>query len=315
MKKIKIKFVDFWNGFDIYDNIFVDCIKKKYDIEFSDNPDYIIYSVFGNEYLNYNCVRIFYTGENIRPDFNLCDYALGFDYIDFEDRYMRLPLYLFNHYRKDLDNAINKHNLDKDKVLGKKLFCNFVYSNGNADKKRTEFFNMLNEYKKVDSGGKYLNNIGGPIEDKFAFQKKYKFSIAFENSSTSGYTTEKLIQAVAAGTIPIYWGNPNIYKEFNTKSFINCHEYDTFYDVIEKVKEIDNNDELFFKIIKEPFVEEYIIKDYFEKLQKFFDNIFSKENASKRLDILHGKNYENRVRLGSMSIKDQVLIKLKIKKF
>ena len=78
---------------------------------------------------------------------------------------------------------------------------------------RDELFEYLSQYKLVDSGGRHKNNIGGSIDDKFLFQQQYKFSIAYENSSTPGYTTEKIIQALAAGTSePIYWGNPEIYQ-------------------------------------------------------------------------------------------------------
>lgn len=75
-KKIKIKFVDFWNDFDIYDNDFYKILFEKYDVEISNQPEYIFYSCFGFKNLDYNCIKIYYTGENIVPDFNNCDYAI-----------------------------------------------------------------------------------------------------------------------------------------------------------------------------------------------------------------------------------------------
>lgn len=46
--------------------------------------------------LNYNnCEKILFTGENYVPDFHPYDYAMGFHYIDFGDRYLRFPLYVF----------------------------------------------------------------------------------------------------------------------------------------------------------------------------------------------------------------------------
>ena len=84
MKKLKIKFTDFWPGFDPYNNFILNKFSNKYDVEISDDPDYVIYSVFGWDFLNYyDCVRIFFSGENVRPDFNMCDYAIGFDYMEF----------------------------------------------------------------------------------------------------------------------------------------------------------------------------------------------------------------------------------------
>ena len=44
-------------------------------------------------------------------------------------------------------------------------------------------------------------------------KKPYKFSIAFENAWYPGYTSEKIVTSMLAGTIPIYWGNPDISRE------------------------------------------------------------------------------------------------------
>ena len=169
-------------------------LSKHYELVECDNPDYLFYSVFGYEHLKYDCISIFITGENFSPDFNVCDYAMGFDHISFEDRYLRVPLYLFYDYA---DGVSERVSLTEDDIRSKCKFCNFVYSNSkNASPIREEFFHKLSAYKTVDSGGRFLNNIGGPVEDKDEFQKQYKFSIAFENSSTSGYTTEKLFEAL-----------------------------------------------------------------------------------------------------------------------
>ena len=80
------------------------------------------------------------------------------------------------------------------------------------------FFDKLSTYKQVSSGGRFRNNIGGAVADKKAFQADHKFAIAFENTSYDGYCTEKLMEAFAAGTIPIYWGDPNVAKDFNPES-------------------------------------------------------------------------------------------------
>ena len=271
MKKIKIKFIDFWKGFSFTENDFYRILSQKYKIEICDSPDIVFYSVFGNKYLDYDCIRIFFTGENVIPNFNLCEYGIGFSNLEFKNRYLRIPLYNLFQYKKYFKLALEVH---KQNYLKREKFCNFVYSNGNADKKREEFYNLLSQYKKIDSGGRYLNNIGGPVEDKFSFQQQYKFSIAFENSSDIGYTTEKLIEAKAAGTIPIYWGNPEIAKEFNTKSFINCHDYNNFEEVVEEIKKIDNDDELYFKYLKEPFsYNETMLEEYDKKLENFLYSI------------------------------------------
>ena len=235
-KKIKIKFVDFFDGFNTHENEFVDILKERYDVVFSDKPDYVFYSGFGYKHLDYDCIRIFFTGECITPDFNQCDYAIGFDRLDFGDRYIRIPLYMLFQYKKDFLHLQERREFDKDFLKQKTGFCNFVYSNCFAQDLRTQMLELLSKYKKVDSGGRYKNNIGGAVNDKKEFQKKYKFSIAFENTSHNGYATEKITEAFAAGTIPIYYGDPKVAEDFDERAFVNCHRYNSLEDVVEKVK-------------------------------------------------------------------------------
>ncbi|NJW54503.1 glycosyltransferase family 10 domain-containing protein, partial [Salinimicrobium oceani] len=198
-----------------------------------------------------NPVKIYYTGENLIPDFNLCDYGIGFSYLDLGDRYLRYPNFALI---PDQFGKLLKHkSFTIEDIQKKEFFCNFIYSNSQADPARDQFFHLLSNYKEVMSPGKHLNNtsmdIGGRFTEdwmytKLEFQSKFKFSIAFENSSSPGYTTEKLMHSYITNTIPIYWGNPEVAKDFNPNSLINCHEFKTFDEVVERVKEIDQNDEL-----------------------------------------------------------------------
>lgn len=247
MKKvIRIFFTDFWEDFNINNNFITDILSNYYTLDITaHNPDYLFYSCFSKVNINYSCIKIFYTGENITPDFNLCDYACGFDHINFDDRYFRLPLYQL---------CTNTEKFSLPKPPQKTKFCNFLYSNGrNAASERELFFNMLSQYKKVDSGGSFLNNIGDKVDDKKTWQKDYKFSIAFENSYKRGYTTEKILEALQSDTIPIYWGNPCVHKDFNTKRFVNCHDYTSFAEVIAKVKELDQDSEQYQLMLAEPW--------------------------------------------------------------
>ena len=153
-KTIKINFVDFWDSFKKEEFYIYQFLCKKYNVVIAEKPDYLIYSSFGYDHLKYDCIRIFYTGENIRPNFNHCDYAIGFDYIEFEDRYFRLPIYLaFDKYINIFKIAETKHK-DKRNYKIRNKFCNMVVSNG-LNSERIEFFKQLSTYKKIDSGGVY----------------------------------------------------------------------------------------------------------------------------------------------------------------
>ena len=85
--------------------------------------------------------------------------------------------------------------------------------------------------------------MGGPVKDKIAFERDYKFTMCFENTSSIGYTSEKIMEAFAGRTVPIYWGNPDIAEEFNPEAFINCHDFDSFEEVLEEIKRLDADDD------------------------------------------------------------------------
>lgn len=276
-KKVRISYVDWWNGFEYKDYIIHNIISKNFNIEITnENPDYIFCSVYSDNHINMSGTKIFYTGENICPDFNLEDYAIGFEYLNFGDRYIRVPNWIMNPvYEDDIKNMLYKHKNQKPDCL-RREFCCFVYSNDGASEVRKLFFEKLSKYKKVNSGGKYLNNIGCPegVNNKLDFQRKHKFAIAFENSCHPGYTTEKIVQAFSAGLIPIYWGDPRVDEVFNKKAFIDVSKFKTLDEAIERVIEIDNNDEMYMQMLKEPaIVNENIIMETYQVLEKFIVNI------------------------------------------
>lgn len=269
-KKVKINFTDFWNDFNKKDNFFWNIFSKEYELELSDNPDILFYSCFGNEYRRYNCVRVSYIGENMRPNFKECDFSFSFDITPENPRNYRLPLYV-------LYDDLAKLTLPKklEEILEQKTnFCAFVVSN-KFSRKRIKFFQKLSKYRKVDSGGGVLNNIGARVTNKIEFLKRYKFTIAFENSSYPGYTTEKIFEPMKVSTIPIYWGNPLVNIDFNTKSFINYSEFENEDEVIEKIIEIDKNSDLYYEMLKQPSLNNNEINDFAkeENILKQFDYI------------------------------------------
>lgn len=299
-KKIKIDFIDFWSDLKKDDNFFYNILKKYYDVEISDNPDYVFCSVFGRKHINYtDCVKIFYTGENIIGDFNLYDYAFGFHYIDFEDRYLRLPLYVL--YDKSIERALSKHTHTDEYYLAKKKFCNCVISNPDAAGERDWMINELNKYKTIDSGGRYRNNVGGPVADKLEFSSQYRFTMAFENSKMSGYTTEKIFEAFAADTIPIYWGSPRIAEEFNPDSFVNVQDYNSLEEAVKAVAKIYEDDELYLKYMKAPIAPEgsmayeYLKEGY---VDNFLRNIFDQDldKAKRRNMVYIGRSYQKKLK-------------------
>ncbi|WP_080902829.1 glycosyltransferase family 10 domain-containing protein [Parabacteroides sp. Marseille-P3160] len=284
-KRLKIFFVDFWKGFNPNKNFFIDKLGGIFDLELNPDPDYLIYSTFGSSHLKYtNSIKIYFTGENDVPDFNFCDYAIGFQHLSFEDRYLRLPLYLLYSEYETIKNKV----ITPD--LAKRKFCNFVYSNSiYSTPLREQFFLLLSKYKKIDSGGRLLNNIGGAVQNKLDFIKDYKFTIAFENSSLSGYTTEKLMEPMTVNSLPIYWGNPSVQLDFNKASFICIQDYESMDMAIKEIIRLDKDDEAYLQKLSTPWLnKEQREIDWDQRISSFFDNIFNQPLEKAKRTTIYG---------------------------
>jgi hypothetical protein len=276
---LKLYFTDFWDVWDMHNNYFIDILKKDFEVEVTpDNPDVIIYSWEGQEFKKYNCIRIYYTPENwLMPKYKECDFSLSFEYWD-DKRNLRMPNYLLYEIHPD---QLDKSKIDIQKIIDSKIgFCSMLVSNPNTQI-RNDFFHKLSKYKKIDSGGKHLNNIGGRVENKQAFIGSYKFNLCFENAAHPGYTTEKIVEAMKCMTIPLYWGNPLIRFEFNTQSFFNYSSYENEEEMIEDIIEHDKSADKYYKKFIEPWFEDGIPNQYFDnqKVRKFlYDIITNRHN-------------------------------------
>ncbi len=308
---IKINFCDFWPGFES-NNLFLKFLEKYFQVVVDEKPDYLFFSVYGTKHLEYDkCIKILYTGENLVPDFNLCDYAIGFHYIEFGDRYLRFPLYVY--YQWYYDSLLRGGSLQQEITnrvdsLTDRKFCNFVYSNNvNSDPVRDAFFTELSKYRKVDSGGRHLNNIGGPVKDKLQFIKDYKFTIAFENSSVPGYTTEKLLEPIIAGSLPVYFGSPLVFLDFEPESFIIVKNRDDFDRAIDEIISLDNNDEKYMEMLeRNKFRIDNNSIVWENKLKHFFENIFEQPRSSAYRKPVYGFNNHY---TGETRLKSQLLLK------
>jgi hypothetical protein len=281
MRTIRIDFCDFYVGFNKTNNFFHNLLKQQYNVEICDKPDFLIYSQDGDNHKMHNCVKIYFTVENYAPDWNQCDYAFTCRYLE-DPRHLRFPLYVWY----GGPHPLLKHKDNLDSIMAEKSrFCSFVVSNKSLKKtqKRIEFFKTLTTRKQVDSAGSFLNNVGYSIPhgsgEKVKFLRSYKFNIAFENASIPGYTTEKLYEAMQARCIPIYWGNPRISEEFNTKSFLNYQDFASEEALIERILELDQDPAKYRAMMAEPYFVGNTPNPYFshERILKQFETIFTKQ--------------------------------------
>lgn len=118
-----------------------------------------------------------------------------------------------------LDYANKKYNfLSKPIPFENKTKAAAVFiSNCGAKNERLEIVDhLIKQGFPIHSYGKCLNNKNAPhtTAAKMAILKSHLFSLAFENSNVHSYVTEKFYQSLAVGSIPIYYGAPNI-KDFS----------------------------------------------------------------------------------------------------
>jgi len=257
-------------------------LKDKFDIKFKRNkPDYLLYNVFGSNHLNpkyNNSIKIAIFTENFFPDFNEADYIIGHYHINYLDRYFKNSIFL----TRNINN--NYFYFYRNKVLNnpKRIkFCAAVISNYQiTDGFRNHFINELNKYKKIDMGGKYNNTISRSVDNKIEFLSSYKFSISMENSNGDGYLSEKIVDSLIAGTIPIYYGDYMVDEYINPKTYILIKGEKDIFDKIEYIKKIDNDDNLYKSILKEKVLLEDNIKNIHNKeLKQFLYNIFSQNKT------------------------------------
>lgn len=257
MEKLKIAFADFWPEWNVEDFI-TPRLKKHYDIVIDQNsPDILFHSIFNRmaETPKFKCKKVLILAENWRPQQFKSDYSISFD--PHSETNYRLPLWQIycllwpQVHHKLFGDRINYAQFDK--------FASFTVSNP-SNFYRNGFFDQLNEYKRVSAYGKVKTNDLSLInfskgkywrdaKTQFFQNVKHKFAITFENTSYPGYSTEKIMDAFFAGSLPIYWGDPKIGNDWNEEAFINVMKNS---NVIDLIKKIDNDEKLFRSIYEQP---------------------------------------------------------------
>ncbi|MBQ6569460.1 MAG: hypothetical protein IJL87_04315 [Clostridia bacterium] len=306
MKTVKINFAGFWGSFKKDDNLFVRLLRKHFNVEISDNPDFVICSNRGEpfEYMKYDCVRIMFMGENMSPDFTVFDYCIGFDFLQFGDRYMRMPFaFYFNDGIFDVFERLSREQA-KQILKNKKYFCNFIYGHQSSHGMREKLFYKLGEYKPVISPGSHLNNMGGgekrcSWKEKKDFVRASKFTIAGDSINYPGFVTEKIVDPFICRSIPIYFGSTRIDEDFNTDAFIWCRSESELDKTLERVKYLDTHDDAYIDMLMQsPLLYENQLADLYENLEKFLVNIFSQQprDAIRRVRFFAAEKHENQLR-------------------
>ena len=267
MKKVCV--VNFWNGAfngDFFDFFFRTAFNG---IDYVLNPheaDVVISSVFGHTQTD-PAKTIMYIGENVRPNYLGYNHSLSFDYDTYGGRNFRLPLWWsrlawdgfiqkprkqnsHNHGYEDLisiDSLTSGRTLD---LSQKTKFCAMIA--GNPEGLRVNLFNSISKYKSIDGYGRMFGN--SLRKSKFAVLPEYKFCLCPENSIYDGYVTEKLLDAYAGGTVPIYSGTESVAEDFNYRAFLNYQEIKNVEALVNYLIDYDENLEWYQDMYEQPLL-------------------------------------------------------------
>ncbi len=220
--------------------------------------------------------KIWFTGENIRPPLHLdFDAYLSFESESVDTRNIYFPLWVLNidwFNKKGIhgfvgvtptqNELLNPRSVDKDGLKNRKFCASFI---GNPENMRLGAITALGAIAKVDLFGRIS---GIHIKNKIEILDKYKFILAFENSNTPGYVTEKLLEAQLTGAIPIYWGL-DTEGYFNENAFINFSNFRNFEALTSHIEVLSDDSNRISEILSQPILNKpFPIQDVVRKLSK-----------------------------------------------
>lgn len=267
MKKICV--VNFWDGAfdgDFFDYFFNLCFDN---LVYTNDPyeaDLVVTSVFGNVQTD-PAKTLCFIGENVRPNFVGYSHSLSFDWDSYGGRNVRLPLW---YARLAWDGFVqqprkqNAHNhgyeplipiepLTKPRKLdweSKKEFCAMIA--GNPEGLRVNLYNSISKYKPVHG---YGNMFGRALrQSKFDVLQNYRFCLCPENSVYDGYVTEKLLDAYAGGTIPIYSGTMSVDCDFHEGAYLNYMNTKDMDWFVTTIQAIDESKEIYEDMYNRPLL-------------------------------------------------------------
>jgi hypothetical protein len=153
----------------------------------------------------------------------------------------------------------------------------YFASNGRDRCGRIGYVRDLMKYLQVDSYGKCLTNRKLPVDHgattKLETIARYKFTLAFENSISQDYVTEKFFEPLIAGSVPVYRGAPNI-KDFapGEHCFINAADFNSPRELSEYLLYVAAHDaeyESYLGWKAKPFAGRFL-----ETISPFFESAF-----------------------------------------
>jgi alpha(1,3/1,4) fucosyltransferase len=100
---------------------------------------------------------------------------------------------------------------------------------------------------------------------------KYKFALCFENSILKGWTTEKIFDCFFAGTVPVYWGAPDIQEHIPSECFIDMRQFKDYAELKRRLKSMTGREIASYKESARAFLNSPAFQPYTK--QTFVDKI------------------------------------------
>lgn len=242
MKTIKVNSVNFWEGFDLLEYLRTShrFLTGRYAFELSNKPDVLFCSVFGDDAQpmlvknQMGCKTLMISHENVERypiNYEPYDYIVGFDYPDQlpveslrkDQRYERIPFWVYMTYEYGATPELLNERGAKAYHKQRK-FCSFVYSNPDLYRQCLKHLVETQVGKEFTCGGRVCNNTGTLVPQgynaKVRHLSEFNFNFACENSLRRGYATEKILHPFLASVVPIYYGDPEVDKDFNANAMI-----------------------------------------------------------------------------------------------
>ena len=176
------------------------------------------------------------TGENVRHDFQNCDYAISFDLGIANPHHIRMPYWMeMIDWREE--GVTGNQNPRFGRLLDLNRLCSplgeaflqrpqkaAIFASHLREPRGTLLKAVKRYIEVVEFGRSFNSQIKNHSESgliKFDELQHFAFNLCPENGMHPGYYTEKIPEAFMAGCLPITWVDENVEVDFNPLAFIN----------------------------------------------------------------------------------------------
>jgi hypothetical protein len=156
-------------------------------------------------------------------------------------------------YHYSVDTTQRYYSSSEDILSRQERFC--MLSTNHKNHFEGELYSARRSFAKlIDSrnsehlilGGRGWEDEGlssvGVVDDKVAFLKQGQFNVCFENSSLQkGWITEKLLEAILVGSIPIYYSTGHDLNILPSDIYINAANFNSWDELYDYCLSLDSS--------------------------------------------------------------------------